>query len=236
MSIQPDARDRADPDDFKGYLDFDGKEGQGLYSYWNLDTIEHTFAIFRNFKTADGKVAHAPITIPNQDQADQLYRKLKSIIVDACKNQKFRGGAFAEKVKETSALNDIIQFIFWSPVMTKEHRYFFRQSILAIFTQTVSRLKDTVMLGRDGFDDEYLKDYDDTLNEIKEFFQKEKDNPTPIPTDISVKWLEEFGENFTRDYKLALDLNEKGEDGAPFATAVPIRDENGLSEFMVHKY
>jgi hypothetical protein len=227
----PDARDRSSPSDFKGHLDFDGSL-PGIYSFWNLSNIEHTFSLHRNTiaPSPTPQLTHIPISIGDPTHIDVLYRHLKDILVNACKNG-FRGFAFAEKVEETSPLNDIIQFMYWAPVMTKEMRWFFKKNILKMHMDIVTKLKEP-KVNHASFGGGFCAQYEDVIQGMKEFFEDELANPCPIPDDISEVWLKEFGEGFKEKYMKAL----VGGEGVTFKIAKPDRDKNGMSKFYWEEY
>lgn len=220
----PDARLRQDPADCKDYLDLDGSVLK-IYSFWNLSRVEEGMSLYRSGIRKDGTIRLVKVPITNPEVVAAFYKPLKSLLVEHCTRHGFRGCAFAEKVQKHSPLNDILQFIYWSPVMTNEHRYFFKMEIMDLYQEAVSRLKEPSL--REFVDATFMAPYIDRLEKISTYFEMEAANPVPLPTDISDTWLGEFGTNFTANYKKAL----AGDPDAPFKVQVPIRNQHGMSKF-----
>jgi hypothetical protein len=244
---RPDACDRSSPQGFKGHLDFDGSL-RGIYSFWDLSTIEHTFSLHTNQlgPPPSNRIIHIPIPISNPTHIDALYHSLKSILVSACRNG-FRGGAFAERVQDTSPLNDIMQFMYWSPVMTKEMRWFMKRNVLRVVAEIIRQLKEP-MLNRprvplptkenpnpkpvEVFGREFCERYEGVVEGIREWLEEEMERKCPLPDDVSEGWLGEFGQQFRRNYGEALRARERGEGGKEFEVVNPIRDQYGMSKFL----
>ena len=226
--MNPDARTRSDPADAKEYLEFDCKAGQGVLASWNLNTEEYTFPIFRYVKQPDGTGKHVAMEITHAAAVQDLYFAFKIPIVKACKVYKYRGGAFAEVVNSTSPLDDIMQIIYWSPLMTKEHRWIFKILAIRPFTSIVSALKNPDE-NRD-FDSAKCAEFAEVASCLENFFKEDFKNPPPIPTDVSPAWRKEFGEAFEKDYYTSLIMWRKGEKNAPLQLAIPIRDKDGMSK------
>lgn len=220
----PDSRLRQDLTDSKDYLDLDGSVLK-VHSFWNLSRVEKGMSLYRSGIKKDGTIRFVKVPITNPEVVATFYKPLKSLLVDNCTSHGFRGGAFAEKVQKNSPLNDILQFIYWSPVMTKEHRYFFKMEILDLYQQVVSRLKEPSV--REFIDARFMAPYIERLEKISAYFEMEAANPVPLPTDISDAWFGEFGPEFTANYKKAL----AGESDASFKVHVPIRNQHGMSKF-----
>ncbi|CAG8959599.1 hypothetical protein HYFRA_00001501 [Hymenoscyphus fraxineus] len=218
----PDSRSRQQQADFKGYLDFDGKD-IGVYSYWNLARVEKEMSIYRSALRQNGSIRLLRIKPAYPDVVASFYNPFKSLIVNYCTTHAFRGGAFAEKVRKESALNDILQFIYWSPVMTKEHRYFFSKEILDLYQEVMAHLKEPST--PEDIDYRFMAKYIQRLENVEQYFETERVRPVPIPTDISDEWLEEFGPLFTENYRQALE----GRPDAPFKVQDPIRDQYGMT-------
>ncbi|KAG9231891.1 hypothetical protein BJ875DRAFT_545018 [Amylocarpus encephaloides] len=217
----PDASDRMDPADFKDYLDFDSHPEKKIYSYWKLDQIEGNFALFRNEKMADGRLVHHKIELENPEDVKKFYIRVKLVIVNAIKKDKFRGGAFAEMVRYTSPLNDILQFVYWSPLMTKDYRFYFKKVVLALYHDVVAKLREPSL--RLCIDAEFLATYNDRIEHMEKYFTLDKKNPTPLPVDISTEWQGELGDNFLSTWSQCLAT------GRPFKVARGVRDKFGLS-------
>ncbi|CAG8976972.1 hypothetical protein HYALB_00010954 [Hymenoscyphus albidus] len=201
----PDSRSRQQQADFKGYLDFDGKD-IGVYSYWNLARIENEMSIYRSALRQNGIIRLLRIKPAYPDVVASLYNPFKSLIVNYCTTHAFRGGAFAEKVRKNSALNDILQFIYWSPVMTKEHRYFFSKEILDLNQEVMAHLKEPST--PEDIDYRFMAKYIQRLENVEQYFETER-----------------FGPLFTENYRQAKEWHPD----APFKVQDPIRDQYGMT-------
>lgn len=223
----PDAAQRMDPADQKSHLNSGG--------YWNLETSEQTWALFRNVAGPHKTVKeHRRTEVIHQDLANDFYSRFKSIVVSELTLDSFCGGAFKEKVKLSSPFTDILTFVLASPVLYKGYRIIFKTQVAKLYYDIVSRLRVDSRETQESFGEDFWHAYEENLKAITSAFYdaRQHKEAAPVPDDISDAWLEEFGPIFTANYKKAV----AGDPTAPFRVAKCIRSKHGLSKLCILLY
>lgn len=220
----PDASQRMDPADSKKHL--------GVFGFWNLNTDEQTWAVFRNIG-GPGKTVleHRRNNLLHQSIANDFYKRFKTVVVsNLIIDDSFCCGAFKETVKITSPLTDIITFVLASPVICKDHKSFFHKRVAKVYYEIMSQLKSENKKDKESVNEYFWQEREKMLEPITRGFRKirEQKSDMALPNDINELWLAELGPIFTFNYKKAL----AGDKSAPFKVLKCSRDRQGrLSKF-----